>query len=59
MMYLLVCRKIIEVSRVEMQKLHLVLQASGQQNVQLAQANSQMLMVRLLLYLLHVSTSLY
>ncbi|XP_062189407.1 shugoshin-1-like isoform X2 [Phragmites australis] len=35
--------KIIEVSRVEMQKLRLALQASRQQNLQLAQTNSQML----------------
>ncbi|KAK3126673.1 hypothetical protein QOZ80_7AG0560460 [Eleusine coracana subsp. coracana] len=34
--------RIIDVSRVEMQKLHLALQASRQQNLQLAQANSQM-----------------
>ncbi|PVH63733.1 hypothetical protein PAHAL_2G094400 [Panicum hallii] len=35
--------KIIELSKVEMHKLHLALQASRQQNLQLAQANSQML----------------
>ncbi|TVU40073.1 hypothetical protein EJB05_13521, partial [Eragrostis curvula] len=35
--------RIIELSRVEMQKLHLALQASRQQNQQLALANSQML----------------
>ncbi|XP_039803769.1 shugoshin-1-like isoform X4 [Panicum virgatum] len=35
--------KIIELSKIEMHKLHLALQASRQQNLQLAQANSQML----------------
>ncbi|OEL33142.1 Shugoshin-1 [Dichanthelium oligosanthes] len=35
--------KIIELSRVEINKLHLALQASRQQNLQLAQTNSQML----------------
>ncbi|BAH91911.1 Os02g0799100 [Oryza sativa Japonica Group] len=42
--------KVIEVSRVELQKIRLALQAMQQKNLQLVQANSQMFAVCLLIH---------